>query len=56
MNVYISPSTLIFENFRGGVRTPGTPFLESAPALFYKMSAKVVAATGSEKNQLKSEI
>ena len=31
VNVYISPKTLIFENFRGG-RTPGTPFLESAPA------------------------
>ena len=32
MYIYISPSALIFENFRGG-RTPGTPFLEFAPAL-----------------------
>ena len=36
VNVYISPKTLIFENFRGGGRTPGTPFLESAPGLTTK--------------------
>ena len=34
VNVYISPKTLIFENFRGGARTPGTPFLGSGPASF----------------------
>ena len=29
------PSILIYENFRGRGHTPGTPFLESAPAVEY---------------------
>ena len=45
VNVYISLSILIFENFRGGGRTPGTPFLESAPGthnvIFYKINDRI---------------
>ena len=32
---------IIFENFRGGGRTPGTPFLESAPGIYPLERAKI---------------
>ena len=47
--LYTPEYPIIFENFRGGGRTPGTPFLESAPGTF------LLAAEMAKKTTLQNQ-